>query len=109
MNYEQYKEAIKEFCIYPDFDTGSDLELSYLGLGLSSEAGEVAGLVKKELRDSPEFDRNKWLGELGDVVWYLSRLLDTLGISLEEAMQYNYDKLASRKERGALGGHGDDR
>ena len=109
MNWNEYSEGIKEFCIYPDVGLASDLELSYLGLGLSSEAGEVAGLIKKELRDSPEFDRSKWLGELGDVVWYLTRLSDTLGFTLEELMQYNYDKLASRKARGVLQGSGDTR
>ena len=109
MKWEDYKEGIKEFCIYPDAGEVTELELSYLTLGLASEAGEVAGLMKKELRDQPEFDADKWKGELGDCVWYLTRLCDCFGFTLEEVMEYNYNKLASRKERNTLTGHGDNR
>lgn len=109
MNWTEYNEAIKRFCIYPDVGTTSDLELSYLTLGLASEAGEVAGLMKKELRDNPDFDPDKWMGELGDVVWYLTRMLDCFGFTLEQVMQYNHDKLASRMERNVISGHGDNR
>lgn len=109
MDWNEYSNKIKEFCIYPDFGTTSDLELSYLGLGLASEAGEVAGLVKKELRDKPEFDTDKWMGELGDVLWYLTRLAESLGFTLEELMVYNVEKLEARKEHNTLTGHGDNR
>ena len=109
MNWNKYNEGIKQFCIYPDAGQVTDLELSYLCLGLASEAGEVAGLMKKELRDSPEFDAGKWIGEIGDVLWYTTRLLDAFGLTLEEVLEANYNKLNSRKERNVLGGSGDNR
>jgi NTP pyrophosphatase (non-canonical NTP hydrolase) len=111
-DWETYRDAIRGFCIYPDALTGSDLEMSYLTLGLASEAGEVAGLMKKTLRDELQMDAEqyvKWRGELSDVLWYVTRIADVLGFSLDEMMTYNYNKLNSRKERGVLGGNGDDR
>ena len=75
MKWEEYEQKIKKFCIYPDAGQGTELEISYLGLGLASEAGEVAGVVKKELRDAPEDTHVKLFKELGDVMWYATRLM----------------------------------
>lgn len=108
-DWTSYELRIADFAVYPDAGQGTDLELCYLGLGLASEAGEVAGLVKKEIRDSPEYDPEKWKGELGDVVWYLTRLCTFFGFTLQELMDHNCAKLQSRKERDVLGGHGDNR
>ena len=92
ITWQEYNDGIKKFCIYPDVGECTDLELSYLCLGLASEAGEVAGLMKKELRDSPEFDATKWIAEIGDVVWYVTRLIDCFGLTLDEVMQANTDQ-----------------
>ncbi|HSG30160.1 MAG TPA: hypothetical protein VLB82_01295 [Thermodesulfobacteriota bacterium] len=45
MNLETYLEEIKQFAVYP-----KKHELEYLKLGLLSEIGEVAGVLKKGLR-----------------------------------------------------------
>lgn len=87
--------------------------LHYLTLGLAGEAGEVANKVKKVYRDgggtlTPE--RTAAIAdELGDVLWYVAMLCTELGLSLDDVMQANVDKLASRDARGAIGGDGDTR
>jgi hypothetical protein len=43
------------------------------------------------------------------VLWYLAVFADQLGMSLDEIAQKNLDKLQSRKQRGVLGGSGDNR
>ena len=48
MNINEYQDWTIQTAIYP-VGTGSNLELSYLALGLTSEAGEVAGKVKRFL------------------------------------------------------------
>lgn len=109
MQFDQYAETIKQFCIYPDAGMKTDVEKAYLCLGLASEAGEIASLMKKEMRDGKDFANSKWLAEIGDVIWYTTRLLDVYGYTLEDAMLHNVDKLSGRKERNQLTGSGDDR
>lgn len=91
----------------------------YPALGLSSEAGEVLGKLKKMIRDQDvKFDgtgkltdqqRADLASELGDVLWYIAALSRDLGISLNEVAHINLEKLQSRKSRGTLGGSGDNR
>ena len=88
------------------------LALTYLSLGLG-EAGEIQGKVKKVIRDdggilSPD-RRDAIVDELGDLLWYVSRLADEMGVALSEVAARNVAKLTSRRERGMLAGSGDDR
>lgn len=71
-------------------------------LGLAEEAGEVAGLMKRVLRNFPRdrerITREYFVEELGDVLWYLAACCATQGIDLEEIWQYNKTKLKERYE-----------
>lgn len=82
-------------------------------LGINGESGEVAEKLKKIIRDKnsvvSEEDKQELAKELGDVLWYLAVFANDLGASLDEIAQHNLDKLQSRKERGVLGGSGDNR
>ena len=107
MQASEYQEKTKLFAVYPELQS-----LEYLGLGLASEAGEVAGKIKKWLRG--DVGTHKDLteaikAEVGDVMWYVSELCNDLGLSLEDVMQYNIDKLSDRKARDKLKGSGDTR
>lgn len=108
MNANQYQTATLETAIYPGAGTGSELELYYLTMGLTSEAGEVAGKIKKFLRDGV-YDQGGLAYEIGDCVWYLARLADAIGYDFEDIMQINYNKLMKRKEANTISGNGDHR
>ncbi|MCP3857482.1 MAG: nucleoside triphosphate pyrophosphohydrolase family protein [Actinomycetia bacterium] len=88
-----------------------DHPIVYPTLGLTNEAGEVAGKVKKIFRDREgqvtDADRAALTLELGDVLWYLAELCTQLGVSLEEVAAANLDKLRDRAERDKLAGDGD--
>lgn len=107
-NINDYLEATHQTAIYPDAGTGRDLELYYLSLGLTSEAGEVAGKVKKLIRDG-KLNQGDLAYELGDVFWYLARLCDAIGYSPADVMDININKLLKRKESGTIQGSGDNR
>lgn len=91
--------------------------LEYLTLGLASEAGEVASVTKKLIRDYevsaiepehiPSEVREKFLLELGDVMWYFSEICRFLGLDPEEVLERNYQKLHDRNERNVIKGDGD--
>lgn len=108
MRLNDYLEATHTTAIYPEAGTGSDLELYYLSLGLTSEAGEVAGKVKKLIRDGT-YDPGGLAYELGDVFWYLVRLCDAIGYEPEDILTININKLLKRKENNTLSGSGDAR
>ena len=102
--FADYKNAIDPTVIYP---RKSKIEaLQYLALGLNGEAGEVAEQIKKAMRnDAGEISVERLIklkGEVGDVLWYLTRLADELETNLAEVANENVEKLLARKEQGNL-------
>lgn len=66
-------------------------------LGLVGEAGEVADIVKKMLYHTEGKDyTDKLKHELGDVCFYLAKTLELAGLTLEEVLAANKEKLESR-------------
>ena len=104
-----YENLAGQTAIFP-----KDRALEYLALGMTSEAGEVAGKVKKLIRDGEDvegFELKKIAiaSEIGDVLWYCAMMAKEVGVPLNTIMQENLRKLHDRKERGKLHGSGDDR
>jgi len=106
MSFDIYQEKTGETAIYPP-----EKALEYLTLGLCSEAGEVAGKMKKIIRDHDgiidEDVAHKLSLEIGDVLWYVAQLATTLGLQLSEVAEDNLNKLAARKNTGTIKGSGD--
>ncbi len=82
-------------------------------MGVAGEAGEVVEKWKKIVayKDGVVTDEDKaeLAKELGDVVWYIAVLAHELGLSFEEVMQVNVEKLKSRQARNIIKGKGDNR
>ena len=70
-------------------------EKEYLMIGLMNEAGEVGGALKKEIRDRID-NTDIIIDEMGDVLWYLTRLCDVYNIKISDLMLNNIDKLFQR-------------
>lgn len=108
MNLSEYQESAGTTAFYP-----GQYKVFYPALGLAGEAGEIANKVKKILRDTngvvTEERREELAGEIGDVLWYAAALASDLGLSLDQIAEANIAKLHDRKQRGVLGGSGDQR
>ena len=108
LQFSDYCKAAASTDLYPN-----ECKPWVYALGLTGEAGELADKIKKVYRDKcgvfKQEERNEIAKELGDVLWYLTRLGATLGFSLEQIAAMNIEKLADRAKRGKIGGSGDDR
>ena len=69
-------------------------------MGLCGESGEAIDIVKKWLAQGHELDREKLAKELGDICWYLAETATALGLSLEDIMIANIEKLKKRYPAG---------
>lgn len=107
-SFSGYQEQARKYAVYPE-----DYKLTYPTLGLVGEAGEVAEKVKKCIRDDrgmiSEEKRIEIVKEMGDVLWYLAVLSDSIGVDLQDVATRNIEKLESRFQRNQLHGSGDNR
>jgi len=108
MTFNEYQQQSKQTAIYP-----KERGLEYVTLGLCGEVGEIANKVKKIIRDNDgvltEEKRKDISKEGADALWYLSQLFTELNYDFGLAAQENLDKLLDRKNRGVIGGSGDNR
>ena len=113
MDLNEYQEKAKTTA---HFGGDSLYNILYCSLGVADEAGEVAGKVKKWLRDDDGWTsemsderREMIVKEMGDTLWYLSQLADQLGVPFSHVAVANQRKLADRRERDMIHGDGDER
>jgi len=117
MDLRQYSEEVDKTAIHPnELPEGHHpnlVGLLYCAAKLCGEAGEVSEVIGKSLRDDngcfPPDRLEQIVKEMGDVDWYLSRICNLLGLSRENILARNVDKLKSRQQRGTLHGDGDNR
>lgn len=69
-------------------------------MGLCGEAGEVIDLIKKWVFQGHELCQDDVVEELGDALWYAAILCEGIGLSMEEVMQKNIEKLKKRYPNG---------
>ena len=67
--------------------------------GLTSEAGEVAGLLQK-VYQGHDLDDEHLIKELGDCMWMIAEICTSKGFNLDDVMQTNIDKLKARFPNG---------
>ncbi len=110
MTAEEYEARIAKLDIYPRDGKESFSEAWYYALGIAGESGEVVDKIKKYYRDGFSASFNTELAkELGDVLWYLTRLANRQGYNLDDIMNMNVEKLEDRQRRNQQRGSGDNR
>jgi NTP pyrophosphatase (non-canonical NTP hydrolase) len=104
--------------------TAANNSLNHFVSGLTEEAGEVSGVMKRFYRGDEQyrkadrcgflpdlslFAKEKLKAEIGDVLWYIAMIADELETPLEEIAFNNIAKLKDRQARNVLTGSGDNR
>ena len=88
---------------------GANIErLTTAGVGLAAESGEFLEIVKKMVfQGKPWNDDNRehLIIELGDVMWYVMQACMALGVSLDEIVEGNVEKLKKRYPGGEFDVH----
>ena len=103
MNMNEYQREAQQESWHPRGSKTKNTvgEVAYNAIALCNEAGEFADVVKKSMRGdysiTDEKTRQAAALELGDVLWYLARLADELGFSLEQVAAMNLAKISRRK------------
>lgn len=118
MNLNFYQDCARK--------TAQGHNLDHFVHGLTEEAGEVAGVMKRFHRGDDQYGepghgpnsalpalsqyaRDKLVAELGDVLWYVAMIADIVEVRLEDVAIKNVQKLLDRKKRNVITGSGDDR
>ncbi len=109
MTFDEYQKQ----ALVTAHDTTSTLGKTITAMGIAGEAGEVLEKWKKilvyqggKVSDTDILEIKK---ELGDVVWYVAVLAHSLGLSFEEVIKLNTEKLKDRQKRNVIKGAGDNR
>lgn len=71
-------------------------KLIHYQLGIGSESGELQNALKRWVAYGKPIDKTNIKEELGDVLWYMARICDAFGWTLEEVMELNIKKLEAR-------------
>lgn len=69
-------------------------------LGLAGEVGELNDMIKKWVFHEKELDETHLKKELGDVMWYVAMMCQSMGWGLDDVLQMNIDKLIARYPEG---------
>ena len=68
----------------------------HAALGLCTESGEFADIIKGERYYKKKMSREHVVEELGDILWYMGEACRTVGVSFEEVAEINLRKLKAR-------------
>ena len=113
MTMNEYQEKAESTAVYPSRSEN----LCYPAMKLAGEAGEYCDKVGKRWRNTGSMssqgmelrEKEEFVKELGDVLWYISASAAELGFTLEQVAQLNLQKLADRHKRGVIKSEGDNR
>ena len=124
MELNEYQKKAMATCM------SSCNNFAYMSYGLVGEVGELMGKIAKHIRkenvtiNNNDLRLNKdalggvklneseamaLISEIGDCLWFIAGVAESMGWTLEDVGQINLTKLASRKERGVIDGNGDNR
>ena len=97
MTIKEYQDLAMK-TVNPELD--KDKMLINSVMGLCGESGEAIDIVKKWYAHGHELDVEHFKKELGDIAWYLAEAASAIGVSLEDVLEANIEKLKKRYPEG---------
>lgn len=76
--------------------TTNKCDLLHMAFGLSGEVGEAVDAIKKHVFYVQDIDRENIIEELGDIEFYMEGLRQALGVTRQQTLDANQDKLNDR-------------
>jgi NTP pyrophosphatase (non-canonical NTP hydrolase) len=70
-------------------------------IGLDGEVGELTDALKKSIIYRKPLDKENVIEEIGDIMFYLEGLMQSLGITGQECIEANIKKLSVRYSEGS--------
>lgn len=95
MNGNDYQKLAMRTCSIE----AKDDKLRHAVFGLTSEAGEVSGIMQK-VYQGHDFDKSHMIIELGDCLWMIAEACSALDIGMNTVMELNINKLKKRYPNG---------
>lgn len=80
--------------------TPEQASLLHMGVGVSTEANELLDAIKKHTIYQKPLDVENVKEELGDLFFYASNVMQSVGLSFKDVLQHNIDKLSIRYSSG---------
>ncbi len=108
MTFDEYQKQARKTAVYPR----QGKNFLYPAMGLGGEVGEVLNKIGKLMRGDRKLTKevkNEISSEMGDVLWFMAQLSTELGLTLEEIVHNNLDKLKKRYSENKIKGSGDNR
>lgn len=82
MTFEEYQKGVMRTASGICTATKENMLLNGI-MGAAGESGELVDLLKKELFQGHPYDRDHYIKECGDVLYYLALIAEALGTTLE--------------------------
>lgn len=82
--------------------TPDEAELVHMGMGVSGEAGELLDAIKKVAIYRKPIDMQNIIEELGDLEFFMERVRQLVGVTREQTIIANINKLGKRYSKGAF-------
>jgi len=106
---KDYRQFVRSLCkagsIIAAELTPDDAHKLHMAIGASGEAGELLDAIKKACIYRKPLDVANVREECGDILFYVTGLLDSIGCNLDEVISENMSKLSTRYQSLAFSNH----
>ena len=100
MSKVTHPELVRALCksgkVIAEEITGREAHLVHMIMGICGEAGELLDAVKKSVIYRKPMDMKNVIEELGDLEFYMEGLRQGLGVTREQCLEANIEKLQVR-------------